>query len=149
MKFLTDRKEIGTTININEIPVIRVNIAKQMQGYDDCYEGDKVVVVHKDGSKTRCTVQMFSDGENESLHATPWLYKKIELMPESICICEGFGYSDVVKDYEWSRAHRIEEGQKVVIMFDHGDACFLRVMTLGHPTKWVSPTASFKDVEEA
>ena len=147
MKFLTDRKEIAKAINIDGIPVVRIDISKQMDGYDDCYAGDNVVVIHKDGFDTRCKVEMFSDMENENLHSTPYLYKRISLMPMPVCVSSGFGYHDVKEMYEWSKAVRIHEGQEVIVLFDGGDSGYLRKMRVGKASKWVFPTALFEDVD--
>ncbi len=151
MRFLTDRKVIAKAINIDGTPVIRIDITKEMPGYENCYEGDRVVVIHKDGHDTRCTVEMFSDQENSGWHSTPWLYPRIVLMPETICIHSDFGYSDVMETYEWSKAVRVREGQEVIVLFDAGSGrgVWLRKMKMGRAAKWVYPTARLEDLGEA
>lgn len=141
MKFLTDRKEIAKEININEIPVIVINIRECMKGYEGCYEGDKVVV-----DDIRCTVKMYSDQENEGIE-NPILYKRICLMPENVGLTAGFGYHDVIEMAEWRKAMRLTEGGEVMVLFDKGNECALRKMKVGKVSKWVFPTAILEDVE--
>lgn len=149
MRFLTDRKVIAKAINIDGTPVIRIDITKEMPGYDNCYEGDQVVVIDKkDGLDTRCTISMYGDRENEGLHGTPWLYKRIVLMPEMIGIHADFGWHDVKEMYSWSKAVRVREGQEVIVLFDAGDHGYLRRMKIGRAAKFVYPTAVLEDIEE-
>ena len=143
--FLTDRKEIARAINIEKIPTIRIDISKEMDGYPDCYEGDRVVIVHNDGDETRCTAKMFSDGANEKLHAIPFMYEEISLMPDSVFLSSSFGYRDVQKMYEWSKAIRVRENSDVIIFFDNGSTGYLRKMKVGSARKFVFPTAKITD----
>lgn len=147
MRFMTDRKEIAKAINIDKKPVIRIDISNPMKGWDDCYEGDKVVVIAKSGYDIRCTAKMFGDSVgNEKSHA-PHLYKTIKLMPEANCITSHFGYSDVIEMVEWRKAIRVHEGEQVIIIFDQGDTCFIREMTVGKVSEFVYPTATIRDAE--
>lgn len=150
MKFLTDRKEIAEEINIRGTPVVRIDISKPMSGWERCYAGDKLVVFGKTSKLRdygiRTTVEMFGDQENEGINE-PWLYKRICLMPDTVCIHKGFGYNDVIEMYSWNKAQKAEEGQIVILMFDSGDKCYLRKMKVGKVTDWVYPTALLEDVE--
>ena len=145
--FLTERKEIARAINIEKIPTIRIDISKEMDGYENCYAGDRVVVVHKDGDETRCTAKMFSDGANEKLHAVPFMYEEISLMPNSVFLSSSFGYHDVKEMYEWSKAIRVHEDEEVIIFFDNGYTGYLRKMKVGSARKFVFPTAKITDAE--
>ena len=142
MKFLTDRHDIANEINIKETPVVMINIAKCMDGWEHCYEGDKIVV-----NDIRCTVKMYGDGGNENLHGTPYLYNNIELMPENICITDGFGRKDVIEDVEWRKAVRAREGEDIIVVFDTGKTVFVRKMKIGKVTKWVYPAATLQDID--
>lgn len=147
MRFMTDRKEIAKAINIDRKPVLRIDISKSIDGYDDSYKGDDVVVLDRTGFDIRCTVKMFGDLANEKLHETPWLYQRICLMPETICITNSFGYSDVMEMYKWNKALRVREGEEVLVLFDAGNTCYLRKMKIGRVTKWVYPAALIIDAE--
>lgn len=141
MKFLKDRHEIAKAINIDETPVIVMNVRECMKGYDRCYEGDKVVV-----NDIRCKVEMFGDGKNEGIYA-PQLYKEICLMPEADVLSAGFGYHDVMEDAEWRKAMRLTEGGEVLVIFDAGNGCHIRRMKVGKVTRWVFPAATLEDVD--
>ena len=141
MKFLTDRKEIANEINIKETPVLVMNCKKPKVGWDDCFEGDKVVV-----NGERCTLHVFSDGENEGIKE-PHLRKKIILTSGGIGISNSFGYSDVVEMTEWRKAMRLVEGGEVIVVFDYGTACSLRKMRVGKVSRFCSTVAVLEDVD--
>ena len=140
-RFITDRKEIAQLINIEKIPVIVMNIEKKMDGYDRCYEGDKVVI--KD---IRCQAMMYGDGKNEGIDP-PFLYKEISLMPEPLCIHSSFGYRDVQEMVEWRKAIQLKENSEVLVLFESKDFGFLKKMKVGKATDWVYPTANLVDLE--
>lgn len=141
MKFLTDRHEIAEAINIRQLPTVRIDIRKCIEGFEDCYEGDKIVV-----EGIRCTVKMFGDGVNETLHDNPERYKKIELMPEGICLHESFGRQDVEEMVEWRQAQRASAGDEILVLFEGEDFAYLRQMKIGKVAKFVYPTAVLEDI---
>lgn len=150
MKFLTERTEIAKAINLSGDAVIRINISECMNGYDNCYAGDKIKV-KIDDITIDCTVKMFSDGEgNEDCWETPYLYKTIDLMPESLCISNSFGYSDVVEMAEWNRVPTVKSGDTVTVVFydKENRVCVVRKMRVGKATKWVYPTATLEDIDD-
>lgn len=150
MKFITDRKEIAKLINIDELPTVRIDISKHREGWERCYTGDKLVVYGKNSKLRdygiRTTVEMYGDEENEGINE-PLLYKRICLMPEAVCLHNGFGYNDAVDMYNWRTAQRANEGQEIVVMFDAGSKCYLRLMKVGKVADWVYPTAILEDVD--
>ena len=147
MVFVTDRYDIAREINILNTPVVRIDISKCMAGYDDCYEGDRVVVKKSSSHDIRCKVKMYSDQENQNYHAAPWCYPKIELMPESICLSNGFGKRDIDEMVKWRQATRLSQGQNLLVYFDKGEeGGWLRRMKVGKVTEWVYPTAILEDV---
>lgn len=145
MTFLTERREIAKAINIDQIPVLTMDIEHEMLGYEHCYQGSKAVV--DDGKLgIRCTLEMFGDQENEEYHNFPHMYRRIVLMPETICLDNSFGKHDAEEMIEWRQAMRIKEGQKVIVYFSKGDEAMLRLMKVGKCKEFVYPTAVLEDV---
>lgn len=150
MRFLTDRKQIANEINIKRTPVLKIDISKCMRGYDDCYEGGKIEIQHPIANDLycRCTVKMFGDEKgNVNNHRTPWLYEKIGLYEGMVGIHSDFGASDVREMAEWNNVRRAKQGDEVIVMFDNGEAVFLRKMRIGRVTANVYPLAVLEDVE--
>lgn len=133
MQFLTERQEIATAINIDKIPVITINIKNCIDGMKGSYEGDDVVF-----GGYRHYVAMFAD-ENKD-ETEPILYKRIACREHGCGISSDFGYEDVIEMIHWQRAPHINPGDSVIIVFDRGDQCWLRKMT-------VDAYGVFKDVE--
>lgn len=152
MKFLVDRHEIAQAINIDRIPVITIDITKCMDGYEHCYEGDKVLVTDpKHGRHVRCTVKMYGDdnGNNDYLH--PWFYKTICLMNPGAYISASFGYSDVMEMVEWSKSKVLDAGEEVIVMFNDRENkyCYLRRMRVSDSVNLHCQTAAtLVDVDE-
>lgn len=153
MKFLTDRHEIAEAINIKRTPVITINVKECINGYENCYAGSRLLV--STPSKrypdhyTRCTVKMYGDGVNEDKHATPWLYNRIGLYPESACLTDSFGYRDVIEMAEWSEARCVKGGDEVLVVFDCGNVCYIRKMRIGKRVDgFVYPSALLHDIDE-
>ena len=141
-RFITDRKEIAQLINIEKIPVIVMNIEKPKDGYDRCYEGDKVVI--KD---IRCQAMMYGDGKNEGIEV-PFFYKEISLMPELVGLHSSFNYRDVQDMVEWRKAIQLKENSEVLVIFEGKDFGFLKKMKVGKATDWVYPTAKIVDIDD-
>lgn len=150
MKFLTERTEIAKAINLSGDAVVRINIGECMKGYDNCYAGDKIKV-RVDDMYIECTVKMYSDGDgNKDKWETPYLYKTIELMPETIGISNRFGYSDVMEMSEWNRVPTVNPGDAITVVFydKNNKVCVVRKMRIGKATKFVYPTAILEDIDE-
>ena len=153
MKFITDRHEIAEAINIKRTPVIRINIKDCMQGYENCYEGSRLLLStpskrYPDSYK-KCTVKMYGDNGNEDKHDAPWTYTRIGLYPEMSCLTDSFGYSDVIEMAKWSEARCVKGGDEVLVIFDRGDVCFIRRMRIGNRVDpFVYPSAILHDIDE-
>ena len=149
MKFITDRKELAKEMNIKRTPVLTINITKCMDGYDNCYSGSDIEIQHPRANDLfcRCTVKMFSDGPNEDLHDTPWLYKSIALYEGVVCIDSSFGLSDVREMAHWNNVRRAKEGDEVLVFFDGGATGWVRKMKIGPVSANVFPLARLVDVE--
>ena len=133
MQFMTKKQDIATAINIDKIPVITINIKKCIDGMKGSYEGDDVVF-----GGYRQYVAMYADENKDEIE--PILYKKIACREYGCGISSDLGYEDVMKMIHWQRAPRINPGDDVIIVFDRGDKCWLRKMT-------VDAYGNFKDVE--
>jgi len=149
MKFLNDRTEIAKAINLSGNAVIRIDISKNMRGYDDCYEGDKIILGGKD-YPIRCTVNMYGDDAGNECHDKPYFYKKIKLMPETIGISSRFGYGDVMEMAEWNRVPTVNAGDTVIVVFDdsNNNVCYIRLMKVGKVSEFVYPAAMLYDIDE-
>ena len=136
MKFITNRQEVAKKINLDNIPVLTIDISKCMNGYDNCYEGSKVRLLggHSSGYEdltTECTVKMYGDEEGNECHAMPWTYKKIVLTTGCVCIKSSFGLSDVDRMVEWSNTKILKANDTVLVYFRGEDMGFLREMKVG------------------
>ncbi len=142
MKYVTDRKEIARKINIENIPVLTMDLKKPMDGYPNCYEGSKVKV-----QGIRAKMKMFGDELGNDNHRKPWTYKKIVLTSYGVCIKSGFDLLDVDNMVEWSNAREVKEGDKVLVYFRGEDFGILREMKIGKVNKFCSTVAELEDVE--
>ena len=153
MKFLTDRHEIGKAINIDNIPVLTIDIERCMKGYPDCYSGSKVRVLGGRSAgysnlDTRCTVEMFGEEPGNECHDKPWLYSKIILSGSSVCIKRTFGLDDILNDVEWSNARTVKAGDLVLVLFKGADSACLRMMKVGdHVNPHCMTVATLVDVD--
>lgn len=150
MKFITDRHEIAQEINIKKTPVVTVNIKECMSGYEHCYEGQAVRInIPGKDFDLLCKVQMFGDdSKNLHHHENPAFYETIGLYSETIGIHASFGVSDVRKMVERSRCPEVNLGDEIIVVFDKGDAVWIRKMRI--PKKinmFVFPVGILEDVE--
>lgn len=136
MKFITNRQEIAQKINIENIPVLTMDISKCMNGYDHCYEGSKVRLIggHSKGYEdltTDCIVKMYGDEDGNECHDMPWMYKKIVFTAGCVCIKSSFGLADVDSMVEWSNTKILKANDVVLVYFRGKDMAFLREMKVG------------------
>lgn len=145
MKYLTDRHDIAKAMNFGKYPVVRINLETPRAGWDDNYEGDKILVAVKGdsdrGDYIRCQLNKFGDEPN-----------RYSLMPEAMCLDNGFGYSDVIEMLEWAQAPVIHPGEKVIVIEDYPAqrTCKVHVMQASkNARKFVYPTCYLEELEEA
>ena len=150
MKFLTDREKIANLINIERVPVLRINIGEPIDSVlKDCYKGDKVLVDSGKGYHCRCNIEMFGDETGNENHEQPYLYKKIVLGQGVIGISSRFCYSDVMEMAEWNRCPVVSKEDKVVVIFydDNKGVCFIRPMKIGkYIDRFCSTVAILEDI---
>lgn len=150
MKFITDRKEIAFEINIKKTPVVTVNIKECMRGYEHCYEGQALRInLPKKGLDLLCKVQMFGDdSKNLNHHDNPALYETIGLYSEMACLHSSFGPSDIREMVERSRCPEANPGDEIIVVFDKGDAVWIRKMRIPERINMnVFPAGILEDVE--
>ncbi len=152
MVFLRERQEIAKAMNIDDIPVLTMNIGEAIPGYDFCYKGSSVKVAcksYRDVYYARCTVEMFGDGVNKDLHGTPWLYKDISLRRGCSCLTDSFGYSDVMEMAEWNNARTVHAGDPVLLVFYDGHNCIIRKMKVSERVdRGCYTVATLEDIDE-
>lgn len=151
MKFITNIKEFAKEVNFNHVPVITFDLSKPMKGYENCYAGSDIQVQSerfaKNNLTARCTAKMFGD-ENEDLHDTPWMYKKIGLYEGAVCLKGSHGLEDIKEDIHWSNTRVIKEGDPVLVVFENIDTMYIRKMKCGRVRDFVFPVAVLADEEE-
>lgn len=143
-RYITDRQKIAFLMNSGEFPVLSIDFENEMRGYSGCYTGCKVNVVPKSkrlaDSKcwTRGTLKFFGD------------CKKFEIMPETVCLSDSFGYRDVMEMADFANAPLIEEGQKVVLLqvFPNSKYCMVSVMRVGHVADHVYPVCCLEELTD-
>ena len=154
MKFITNRQEIARLMNIEDVPAIRMDVSKCMRGYEHCYKGGIVKIAcpskRYPDMTHNCTIEMFGDEHgNSDKHDTPWLYERIKFGGEMIGLTASFGYSDVMELVKWNNARTIKAGDIVLVVFDRGDACFIRKMRVGaHVDPFCTTVATLEDVDD-
>ena len=152
MKFITDRREIGTLLNIRRIPVVRINIGKPIDNdaLKDCYKGDKIIV--NDGKfNLECTVEMFGDEKGNENHKQPWTYKKIFLEQGALVISNSFTYTDAMKIAEWNRCPIVYKNDEIIVIFYDDDKkfCVIRHMKVDNRIDRNCYTVTeLKDIDE-
>lgn len=157
MKFLRDRSEIARKINIENVPVLTMDLTKPIRGdnfYKDCYEGSKVRILGGHSAAyadlpTRCTIAMYGDETGNENHAEPWTYKKIILSGAPVFLKRGFSLDDVDQMVEWSNTKLLKAGDSVIVFFRGKDTGHLRMMKIGsYIDPRCSTVAALEDVEE-
>lgn len=149
MKFLTDRHTIANTINVQQVPVITIDITRPLNDddfYKNCYGGAKMVVAAPTArypdAYERTTVKMFGDETGNEDHEHPWEYKRITFREGMVGIAARFGLQDVREMIEWNAAPHVKDGDPVVVFFDGGSVGYLRLMYVDRKT------GTLRDVDE-
>lgn len=145
MKLVHDRSEIAYALNSGKFPVLTIDMEHEMEGYAGCYSGCKVNVVPKserlarDHVWTRGTLKFFGDS------------KKLEVMPESVCLSSHYGYSDVMRSVEFANAPLIKEGDIVTLVIDFPEktrSCLIKLMRVGRVSDHVFPVCCLEDIPD-
>ena len=153
MKFLRDRKEIAKAINIDQIPVITMDISKCMDGYDNCYEGSRINLEGAHRGKyadllTHCTARMYGDEKGNECHDEPWMYKTIDLCPRTCCLHDSFSLRDVDEMVDWSHAPKAKANDLVIVYFRAQNEGYIRLMRIGsHIDPFCITATTLEDVE--
>lgn len=143
MKYLTDRQEIAEAMNFGKYPVLCVNLETPKAGWDDCYEGDKVLVAPSEYSRKdeciRCVINKFGDEP-----------ERYSLMPNPVFLQDSFGYSDVKEMLGWAQAPVIHPSEVVIVIEDHPQhrTCRVHKMQVSKTVeKFVFPTCHLEEIE--
>ena len=141
--YLKSRRDIAEAINFGWYQVVKINRETPAPGWDDNFVGDKVLVAPEgeiDRSKfIRCQIHKFGDEP-----------ERYSLMPETIVLQDGFGYSDVIEMTEWAQAPVIRAGEIVVVIEDYPKAktCAVHLMRVSKLNgKFVFPTCYLEELE--
>ena len=154
MKWLTDRKEIAKAINIDRLPVITMNIAKCMDGFEDCYEGSRIALEGAHSGRyadllTYCTARMYGDEKGNERHDAPWTYKRIHLTPRTSYLTSDFSLRDIDEMVMWRNAPLAKANDKVIVYFRGEKNGYLRVMKIGARIEPFCTTAvMLEDIDE-
>lgn len=120
-KYLTERTEIATKINLDRIPVLRINVETCYQNYNDFYVGDDVRIGYGD----------------RGLYTQGHIYKEgnhYEISNNCTCLTNSFGYSDIEDMVKWSNTPMLSAGQTVIVIEDYPNAkqCKAREMRVSN-----------------
>ena len=116
-KYLTERTEIATKINLEKVPTLRINLETCYKDYDNLYVGDDVRIGYGDrGLYTRGHI--YKEGNN------------YEISNMCDCISASFGYSDIEEMAHWSNTPLLAKGQTVIVIEDYPKSrcCKIREM---------------------
>ena len=105
-KYLTERTEISIKINLERIPVLRINIETCYEDYKNFYVGDDVRISYGDkGLYTQGHI--YNDGNGYAI--------------SNMCdvIDASFGYSDIEDMVHWSNTPLLHKGQTVIVIEDY------------------------------
>jgi len=143
MKYINDRHEIAKAMNYGHYPVLHIDLETPMRGWDDAYEGDRVVVVPKNATcseqHVRARINKFADEPD-----------RYTVMPDPIFLDSSFGYSDVIEMMKWAQAPRIMEGQEVIVVEDWPKAgrCAVHKMRVSKCARpFTFPTCYLEDID--
>lgn len=108
MKKITERQEIAKALNFGKYPVLCLDLAKdKIEGCEGCYEGQ------------RTKTEWYYKGQKYYHNGTLAYWKdnnKLEIMSETICLKESFGYSDIEEMVLNANATQVEPEQEVIVV---------------------------------